>query len=55
MVVLEYDSRHVSLFNRPGVAEAVLQTDSSLIDYVSHPFPPDLQNIINPKLLKLES
>ena len=37
--------------NRPGVATAVRQTALSLSD----PFPPNLQNIINLKLLKLES
>ena len=41
------------VFNRPGVAGAVLQTPSSLIDSVSEsvsqPFPPNLQDIINHK------
>ena len=37
------------LFNRPGVAGAVLQTPSSLIDSDNQPFPPNLQNIINHK------
>ena len=44
-----------SLFNRPGVAGAVLQTASSFIDSVSEPFPPDIHNIINPKPLELDS
>ena len=47
------------IMNRPGVAEAVLQTPSSLIDSFIHsvinPFPSDLQNIINPKPLELGS
>ena len=42
-----------TMFNRPGVAKAVLKTPSSLIhsfiNSVSHPFPPNLQNIITPK------
>ena len=42
------------LINRPGVAGAVLQTASSLIKSVMHPFPPNLQDIINPKPLELE-
>ena len=37
------------LINRTGVAEAVLQTPQS----VSHPFPPNPQNIITPKQLEL--
>ena len=41
------------LFNRPCVAGAVLQSASwfidSLIQSVIQPFPPNLQNIINPK------
>ena len=37
------------LFNRPGVAGAVLQTPLSLIDSVSQPFSPNLQDIINHK------
>ena len=36
-------------FNRPGVAGAVLQLPPSLINWLSGPFPPDLQNIITPK------
>ena len=47
------------VFNIPCVAGAVLQSASSLTDYlinkVSDPFPPDLQNIINPKPIQLES
>ena len=40
-------SYHLSdpVFNRPGVAGAVLQTPSKFIDSVSHPFSPNLQNI----------
>ena len=41
------------MFNRPGVARAVLQTPWSLIQSVSQsvsdPFPPNLQNIITSK------
>ena len=40
------------IFNRPGVAGAVLQSPLLLIDSfikaVRDPFPPSLQNIINP-------
>ena len=42
-------------FDRPGVAGAVLQTPPLLIDWVTQPFPPYIQNIITPKLLELES
>ena len=41
------------LFNRPGVARAVLHTALLLIQSVSQPFPPNLQNIINHKQLEL--
>ena len=45
--------------NRTGVAGAVLQTLSSLIHSFIHSltdaFPPDLQKIINPKPLELET
>ena len=41
------------MINRPGVAEAVLQTPSSLTESVTDPFPPNLQDIINPKPLEL--
>ena len=34
---------------RPGVDGAVLQAPLSLINSVSEPFPPNLQNIINHK------
>ena len=37
------------LFNRPVVAGAVLQTPSLLIQSVTQPFPPNLQNVINHK------
>ena len=45
---------HVEVFNRPGVAGAVLQSPSSLIinsliDSLTDAFPPDLQNISTPK------
>ena len=43
------------IFNRPGVAGAVLQTASSLIHSVGQPFPPNLQNIINHKPEELGS
>ena len=43
----------VMIFNRRGVAGAVLQSPASLIDSLIHsfsnPFPPNLQNIITPK------
>ena len=45
-----------SIFNRPGVAGAALQTPLSLINWltlIESPFPPNLQNIINPKPLEL--
>ena len=41
------------LFNRPSVAGAVQQTPSSLTDRVTHPFPPNMHNTINPKPLEL--
>ena len=45
------------IFNRPGVAGAVLQTPWSfndlLIQSASHTFPPNLENIITPKPLEL--
>ena len=43
------------LINRPGVARAVLKTPSLLIKSLSHPFPPDLQNMMTPKPLELGS
>ena len=49
--------KHSTIFNRPGVAGAVLQTASwcvnSFTNSVCHPFPPNLQNIINPSLFEL--
>jgi hypothetical protein len=50
-------SEHVveSIFNRPGVAGAVLQSASLLIHSLSQPFLPNLQNIINHKKEKLGS
>ena len=44
-----------AVVNRPGVARAVLQTPLSLIDSVSHPFPPNIQQTFNPKPLQLGS
>ena len=44
-----------SVFKRPGVAGSVLQTLPLLIKSLSHPFPPDLQNITTPKPLELGS
>ena len=47
------------MYNRHGVAGAVLQIDLSLINSFGrsliHPFPPNLQDIINPKQLELEN
>ena len=47
------------LVKKPGVAGATLQTALSLIHQLihsfSHLFPPNLQNIITPKPIKLES
>ena len=47
------------VFNRPIVAGAVFQTHTLLINWlinwVSQPFPPNLQNIITPKSWELES
>ena len=40
------------MFYRPGVAGAVQQTSPSFIHLVTDPYPPDLQNIINPKPLR---
>ena len=45
----------ICIFNRPGVAGAVLQSPPSLIHWPSHPFPPNLQDIINDKPLELGS
>ena len=47
--ILKPISRLHPLFNRPNEAGAVLQTPLLLINYMIHPFPPNLQNIINPK------
>ena len=44
-----------SYFNRPGVAGAVLHTALLLIHSVTAPFPPNLQDIINPQPLELGS
>ena len=39
-----------NVLNRPGVAGAVLQTPSPLINYLlTRAFPPNLQNIITPE------
>ena len=39
------------IFNRPGLAGAVLQTPfpliNSLFHSLSHPFPPNLQNLLH--------
>ena len=47
---------HTMIIKRPGEAGAVLQTPPSLIDWLNHsvsnPFPPNLQNTINPKPLE---
>ena len=59
--VTEFTWRRIlgKIFKIPGVAGAVLQTVLSFINYLIHsvrqPFPPDLQNIITPKPLELES
>ena len=49
----------ITMFNRPGVAGATLQSFVSLIhslsQWVSDPFLPNLQNIFKPKLLELGS
>ena len=42
-------------FNRFGVAGSVLLIPSLVTQWVIHPFPPNLKNIIPPKLLELES
>ena len=42
------------IINRPCVAGVVLQTPPSLIKSVTDAFPPNLQNIITPKPLKIE-
>ena len=41
--------KHALLFDRPCVAEAVLQTPSSLIHWLSDPFLQNLQNTVYPK------
>ena len=55
MVAITYPK----IANRPSVAGAVLQTPPwlihSFIHWLSHPFPPNLQDIINPKPLELGS
>ena len=56
LAFLWYKNIHwTTLVNRPGVAGAVLQTPLWLIDSFSHHFPPNLQDIINPKTLELGS
>ena len=52
-VCLLNDTDHMYI-NRPGVAWVVLQTPLSLIKSVTDAFPPNLQNIITPKPLKIE-
>ena len=48
-----FDTHSHAIFNRPGVAGAVLYTASSFIDSlinsVREPFPPDLHDILNHK------
>ena len=46
-------SKAYQMFNRPGVAGAVLQTASSFTDSVGDPFVPNLQNTFIPKPLEL--
>ena len=59
MSVRVYISLSPDIINRPGVARAVLQSASwlihSLIQSLSQPFPPNLQNIINHKPEELGS
>ena len=44
------------IFNRLGADGALLQTASLFLSHsFTDPFPPDLQNIITPKPLELES
>ena len=50
-----YDLARPYIINRPGVAGAVLQSPPLLIDSVSQPFPPNLQNTINHKPKELGS
>ena len=49
----------INIINRPGVAGTFLHTAlgfiHSFIHSLSHPFPPNLQDIINPKPLELGS
>ena len=49
------DNQMAYMFNRPGVAKAVLQTPVLLIKSLSQPFPPDIQQTFIPKPLKLGS
>ena len=44
---------YADIFNRPCVAEAVLI--NQFIHQATDPFPPNLQNIIAPKPLELET
>ena len=39
---------HLLMIKRPSVAGAVLQTPLSIQNSLSHPFPANLQDIINP-------
>ena len=47
--------QQILIFTRPGVAGAVLQTPSKLINLAGCLFPPNLQPIINPKPIELGS
>ena len=46
-------SKNTVVINRPCIVTAVLQTYPSFGDWVSNPFPTNLQNTINPKPLEL--
>ena len=50
-----YKPHLAEVINRPAVSGAVLKTPSSIIEQLTHPFPPNLQNIITPKLLEQET
>ena len=44
-----------TVFNRPGVAVAVLQSPPLLTDSLTDPFVQNLQDTVNPNLLELGS
>ena len=52
-----YYMHKTAIFNRIGVAAAVLQTPlsfiHSFIHYLTHPFPPNLQDTFTPKAYEL--